>query len=286
MKKIIFILSVFIQLSAYSQTDGILWKVTGKGLSKPTYILGTIHITCNSNKIMTPLIDSLVAKTDVLATEINFTDASEIQKIMESENELSAFNINEILNPKEYALVDSVYNALLQDTLLKYNTKSLMAVLSKLIMSPAIIGCTKGEVIDILVTIKAYGMAKKMVGLDGFDFQKKLLDSIPEADKKEWLLEFCKNIEKSKLEYRTLENAYLKQQAEEVYKIGFKTNPEFIKYEKLFLTDRNIKWANYLQANMKLNAYFVAVGAAHLSGNNGLVSLLKRAGYKLTPIKI
>lgn len=286
MKNLICLLFAIVQINLYAQTDGILWKVTGKELTKLTYILGTIHITCQSDKIMKPLIDSLIAKTDILATEINFTDANEIKLIMESEKEVAIQNVNEVLSPVEFALVDSIYKVLLNDTLLKYNSKSLMTVMTKIILSSGMIGCDKLEVIDILVTIKAYGMAKKIIGLDGFQFQKNLLDSIPEADKKQWLLELCNNFQKSKLEFKSLENAYFDQKAEEVYKISLETSPEFSKHEKLFLTDRNIKWVNYLQANMKLNTYFVAVGAGHLGGPNGMIALLKKAGYKLTPIKI
>ena len=286
MKNLICLLFAIVQINLYAQTDGILWKVTGKELTKLTYILGTIHITCQSDKIMKPLIDSLIAKTDILATEINFTDANEIKLIMESEKEVAIQNVNEVLIPVEFALVDSIYKVLLNDTLLKYNSKSLMTVMTKIILSSGMFGCDKLEVIDILVTIKAYGMAKKIIGLDGFQFQKNLLDSIPEADKKQWLLELCNNFQKSKLEFKSLENAYFDQKAEEVYKISLETSPEFSKHEKLFLTDRNIKWVNYLQANMKLNTYFVAVGAGHLGGPNGMIALLKKAGYKLTPIKI
>ncbi|NQW43071.1 MAG: TraB/GumN family protein [Bacteroidetes bacterium] len=286
MKNLICLLFAIVQINLYAQTDGILWKVTGKELTKLTYILGTIHITCQSDKIMKPLIDSLIAKTDILATEINFTDANEIKLMMESEKEMAIQNVNEVLSPVEFALVDSIYKVLLNDTLLKYNSKSLMTVMTKIILSSGMIGCDKLEVIDILVTIKAYGMAKKIIGLDGFQFQKNILDSIPEADKKQWLLELCNNFQKSKLEFKSLENAYFDQKAEEVYKISLETSPEFSKHEKLFLTDRNIKWVNYLQANMKLNTYFVAVGAGHLGGPNGMIALLKKAGYKLTPIKI
>ncbi len=286
MKNLICLLFAIVQINLYAQTDGILWKVTGKELTKLTYILGTIHITCQSDKIMKPLIDSLIAKTDILATEINFTDANEIKLIMESEKEVAIQNVNEVLSPVEFAFVDSIYKVLLNDTLLKYNSKSLMTVMTKIILFSGMIGCDKLEVIDILVTIKAYGMAKKIIGLDGFQFQKNLLDSIPEADKKQWLLELCNNFQKSKLEFKSLENAYFDQKAEEVYKISLETSPEFSKHEKLFLTDRNIKWVNYLQANMKLNTYFVAVGAGHLGGPNGMIALLKKAGYKLTPIKI
>jgi len=286
MKKIVFTLMAFMGLSAYAQTDAILWKVTGKGLTKPTYIFGTIHITCGADKVLTPQLDSLLAKTDILATEINFTDPSEVRKIMASENEVALKKINELLTSSEFKTVDSLMQAIKNDTLIKYNNKSLMSLMSMFLISPQIVGCDKPEVIDLLITIKAYGQAKKMIGLDGFEFQKALLDSIPLFEQKQWLLDFCNNLEKSKQEFKALETAYYNQKSTQLYNISFKTNPEFAKYEDIFLTQRNTKWVKYLTNNMKTNSFFVAVGAAHLGGSNGLIALLKKQGYKLTPIRI
>ncbi|MEO5892360.1 MAG: TraB/GumN family protein, partial [Ferruginibacter sp.] len=43
-------------------------------------------------------------------------------------------------------------------------------------------------------------------------------------------------------------------------------------------------WVNQLKTIMKTESVFVAVGAGHLVGNEGLISLLKKEGYVLKPI--
>lgn len=285
-KKLFLAFIIMIGLSAYAQNDGILFKVMGKGITKPSYIFGTIHISCNTSRILTPQVDSLLAKTDILATEINFTDPNEVQKIMASENEIPLKKIDELLTKNEYKTLDSIFLEFKNDTLAKYNNKSLMSIMSLILMSPKIVGCEKPEIIDLLVTIKAYTQGKKMIGLDGFEFQKALLDSIPMIEQKQWLLDLCKDIEKSKNEFKALVNAYYNQKANELYTLSFKTNPEFAKYEDVFLTQRNTKWAKYLNTNIALNSYFIAVGTAHLGGSNGIIALLKKEGFKVVPIFI
>jgi len=50
------------------------------------------------------------------------------------------------------------------------------------------------------------------------------------------------------------------------------------------LDDRNKNWLAQLPSLMKEQQTFIAVGALHLSGENGLIHLLRDAGYTLTPL--
>jgi len=53
--------------------------------------------------------------------------------------------------------------------------------------------------------------------------------------------------------------------------------------EKL-LTGRNINWTTIIPNLIKDQGCFIAVGAGHLSGEKGLISLLRAKGYSLTAI--
>jgi uncharacterized protein YbaP (TraB family) len=54
---------------------------------------------------------------------------------------------------------------------------------------------------------------------------------------------------------------------------------------KLLLDDRNKNWIMQLPGIMKEQPAFIAVGALHLAGENGLVALLRKQGYIVTPVK-
>lgn len=49
------------------------------------------------------------------------------------------------------------------------------------------------------------------------------------------------------------------------------------------MTDRNRAWVPKMEKLMDQTTFF-AVGAAHLSGEDGLLELLKEAGYKVTAL--
>jgi uncharacterized protein len=51
------------------------------------------------------------------------------------------------------------------------------------------------------------------------------------------------------------------------------------------LDERNDAWARRLPKLMEAQPCFIAVGAMHLAGENGLIALLKKAGYKVRAVK-
>jgi uncharacterized protein YbaP (TraB family) len=50
------------------------------------------------------------------------------------------------------------------------------------------------------------------------------------------------------------------------------------------IKDRNNKWMKVLPGLMKESSQFVAVGALHLAGPDGLITQLQNSGYKVTPV--
>ncbi|HEX2607399.1 MAG TPA: TraB/GumN family protein, partial [Flavisolibacter sp.] len=53
----------------------------------------------------------------------------------------------------------------------------------------------------------------------------------------------------------------------------------------LLLYNRNANWAKKLDGLLEQNSLVVAVGAGHLPGEKGVISLLRKAGYKVEPVK-
>ena len=53
----------------------------------------------------------------------------------------------------------------------------------------------------------------------------------------------------------------------------------------ILLTKRNQNWVEELKEILKSKSVFIAVGAAHLVGEQGLITLLRKEGYTLKPLK-
>jgi uncharacterized protein YbaP (TraB family) len=61
--------------------------------------------------------------------------------------------------------------------------------------------------------------------------------------------------------------------------------PGFSDTKEVMLDNRNKNWVTQLRDILPQKNIFIAVGAGHLVGENGLISLLKKEGYTLRPIE-
>ena len=57
-------------------------------------------------------------------------------------------------------------------------------------------------------------------------------------------------------------------------------------FQEKLLNERNAKWIPVIEKNIALTPSFIAVGGGHLGGEKGVINLLRKKGYKLTPIKL
>jgi len=76
---------------------------------------------------------------------------------------------------------------------------------------------------------------------------------------------------------------YLNQDIESLYHT-FAESPTGA-YQKEILDDRNRAWIPKIEEMMGYEPIFVAAGAMHLAGENGVIELLRKQGYSLTPVQ-
>lgn len=271
--------------SLQTQTDALLWKISGNGLKNPSYVFGTVHAYCDKDRFMKPVLLDAINSTDIVAMELNLNDFSTFVALMKASMKESEKPISALLDAAGYKTVDSACLAILGDSLKNLDNKTPMALMGKLYLSEAITGC-KPLPIDFMIAELAKRNNKVSYGLETADFQDSVLKSIPDSIQIKWLLELCRDLGKAKSDFALLLETYNAQKSQMLYDISFRISPEMLLLKDLMLDQRNINWVNFLKNNMSGNSYFVAVGAAHLAGDKGMIELLKQAGYTLTPIFI
>jgi uncharacterized protein YbaP (TraB family) len=85
-------------------------------------------------------------------------------------------------------------------------------------------------------------------------------------------------------EYTAMVSAYKSQDLPALYK-QMEDSKDLQNELGVFLDDRNKRWIPRMENKMKGNSVFFAVGAGHLWGNNGVINLLRKAGYKVEAVK-
>ncbi|MGB8319426.1 MAG: TraB/GumN family protein, partial [Ignavibacteriaceae bacterium] len=132
-------------------------------------------------------------------------------------------------------------------------------------------------------------MAKKynidLTGLESVEEQMNSIDKIPFKKQAELVLETIKDFNENRQIYNQLISAYKKTDFKNFYDLMVKASPELKEFEQILLIDRNEKWVPRIEKMIKERPCFIAVGALHLEGENGLVALLKSDGYTVTPVK-
>ena len=78
---------------------------------------------------------------------------------------------------------------------------------------------------------------------------------------------------------------YKKQDLQEMYTLMTDDKLMSPETRKLMLDNRNMNWLKMMPSMMKKESVFFAVGAAHLPGKNGVIELLKKAGYTVKAVK-
>ena len=79
-------------------------------------------------------------------------------------------------------------------------------------------------------------------------------------------------------------NVYKSQQLKEIGEMFSKSESGMDEHKDLLLNNRNANWVKQLKDIMKKERVFVAVGAGHLVGEQGLIALLRKEVYTLRPL--
>jgi uncharacterized protein YbaP (TraB family) len=126
---------------------------------------------------------------------------------------------------------------------------------------------------------------KEIKGLETMAFQAAVFDSIPYSQQAKELLKTIDSLPAYKKYFDTMVNIYKKQQLKEMQNLFTKSEFGMEENQDILLDKRNKNWVAQLNAIMKKESVFVAVGAGHLVGNMGLIALLRKQGYTLRPIE-
>lgn len=62
-------------------------------------------------------------------------------------------------------------------------------------------------------------------------------------------------------------------------------NEMYVQHKDIMLDNRNKNWIPIIEKVAKETPTFFGVGAAHLAGENGVIKLLRKQGYKVEAVK-
>ena len=130
----------------------------------------------------------------------------------------------------------------------------------------------------------AKAKSKTVGGLETLAYQMSVFDSIPYTEQATMLVEAIKTGAEGGDEFDEMIRLYKSQDIVQMAKM-FETEPgSDSKFESVLLADRNQNWIPIMEKLMSEKATFFAVGAGHLAGEEGVIALMRKAGYSMRPV--
>lgn len=266
----------------------LLWEITGNGTKKPSYLIGTMHV---SSKQAFNLPDSFyiaIRNTQMVALETNPETWQEDMSNFELSSNGSAEN-SYLSMPADYLTINTL-------KFYKYANK----IQRSLFSNPSTINnllyrsygnessdFEEDTYLDMYIFQCGKKWGKKITGVE--DYGKSML-LMAEAYK-----DAAKDKTKKDRSYGDNNGAYSADKLQEAYRSGNldlldsinKYNSFSRAFDEKFLYKRNEIQANSIDSIIKAGTtLFVGVGAAHLPGDRGVIEILRSRGYKLRPVKM
>jgi hypothetical protein len=259
----------------------LLWEITGPGLAQPSYLYGTIHIACPYDVMLSENLSKSFSKVQQLYLEVDIDDPSLTSQMRQAVPMKNGGSLRTLLSPKDYAKADQFFQQNLKLPLDRVNrVKPLF--LSGMIY-PAFLGCQPTSWEKTLAGMAA-SRRMNILGLETVQEQMSALDGIPLKDQAASLMSVVNDPFAVRQELNALSATYKSQDVAKLYQV-FLTAPDMTpRYAALLLDNRNQRWIPRLLKAATAKPTFFAVGAAHLGGNRGVISLLRQAGYTVKPI--
>src|SRR5690606_14426227 len=285
MKKLVKSIAVcaltLVSFTIFAQDNkSLLWEISGKGLEKPSYVFGTIHMICQEDYIMTETIQNTLKNVDAFYAEIDFSNPENMAVLQQSM--MSETPLSQRLNNEQYQKLQQLLKEVVDLDITQFEHLTDAAIVSMVTFKS--FPCTDFKMYETELLQTAAAAEKKMGGLETAAEQMEILGkSLGINAVFEMLNDLKKDGFKSTKEMVAL---YTNQDVQGLYDYMKKSSYMTDEVYNEMLTKRNHNWINEMPELMKNQSVFFAVGAAHLSGNNGVLKLLKDNGYTVKPVNI
>ena len=266
----------------------LLYEISGGGLEKSSYLFGTHHMV--PVETATKIEGVFRAFNDCSAVIGEFVDDNpeEMQRQILAASKMEE-SIFKLLTSEEKALIDSALQAELGLTLanVQYMRPNVIAMIYEMTVRERVLKSQAGDMaMDSYFQVAGSELGKMVYGLETVEDQLKiLLRSIAVERQAEILVETIRNTNDIITENAKLDSLYVKGDLEGLYEMLIEAE-DMTEAEKFLLVDeRNYDWLPKIEKHIKQEPCFIAVGALHLPGNDGLINLLRKAGYKVKAVK-
>jgi uncharacterized protein YbaP (TraB family) len=257
----------------------LLYRISGNELAIDSYLFGTIHTMPKEDFEMPKKVMDALKSSEMIALEID------INLSLPEQIELAKMTLLPTGETLKNYMSDTSYLQLksyCMDTLAWKESKfDKYAHMKPFFFSSVVlqekIGKQKSFEMEFQKLAKKYD--KPLMGLETVMYQMETIDCISIKDQIQFMDDFS-----NMSEFDVLFNLYEQEDINGLYKMISEETDMLPEFNHWFLDVRNANWIPVIEKQIRQQATFIAVGAGHLGGTNGVLELLKKQGYVVTGI--
>jgi uncharacterized protein len=261
-------------------TRGLLYEIRPPGGGASSYLFGTIHSEDRRVIDLPAEVRAAFEASPRLALEV-VPDASAIIKAMVTMSYTDGRLLRDALPPDLYRETAEALGELGMPEEAFKDLKP-WAVVTLLSGPPS----ETGEFLDMLIYRDALASAKRIEGLETMAEQLAVFDDLPETDQVELLRETLASREHLPRIFEELIGAYLERDLERLQTMSeaylAEGDPALAAmFQEVVIDSRNRRMVERMAPLLLEGGWFIAVGALHLPGDQGIVELLRRRNNEL-----
>jgi uncharacterized protein len=264
----------------------LLWKISGNGLEKPSYLFGTIHMICKDDAILSENLKTAIKNSDAVYLELDMDNMFEMLGAMTKMKMRGDTTLDDLLTAEEMKRVEAYFekeNSMLPFSMLKTYKPFLAASM----LTKNAVPCEGALAMEQVIMEEAKLQKKDIKGMETMAYQLSIFDTIPYKLQAQQLLQYidtAKTDSDDKVIKELMEN-YKKQDLIKLEKMLNQSDMGIASFTDLLLYNRNRNWVKKMKTLLPGKTFVIAVGAGHLPGENGVINLLRKEGYTLTPME-
>ncbi|HTN05623.1 TraB/GumN family protein [Agriterribacter sp.] len=257
--------------------NSLLYKISEDGLRKPSYLFGTMHMICARDFEIPDKVRRTLSKCNTFYMEVDLGSADEVN--MMQQQELAAQDIAAGLSPGEKIILNNLLIKQLDLTL--EDAQHLPAVELINQMAAKAVSCDDIKIAELELLKIAMEKGLRSAGLETALEQLEIAKQV--FNGREILLQLQLSENDNDL-FEKMVNAYHQENLKEL--AALITHKRFMSAGayNILVIRRNQRWAEMIPELIRERSAFIAVGAGHLPGGQGLLQLLTEQGFSVNPV--
>ena len=263
----------------------LLWKISGNGLKKPSYLLGTIHLIPKNQFQLSEATYDALADTRRVTFEIDMKEMTNMAaqfSLLTKAFMSGGKTLRDLLSEEDYTFVKQKLDA-------QGMPAPMLERLKPLFLSTLFGADENGTGVDnskmTSVEMELYRQVKRRklesAGLETAAYQMGIFDSIPYEAQAQMLVETLRSSSESDSEFEKMIELYRQKDINAMEAMMHEEGLGVQQYQDILLNRRNRNWIPVMDRMMREKATLFAVGAGHLGGSVGVIALLREAGFRV-----